>query len=902
MAESSSVNHRSSRSSAGPSRKIQTESATPILLRLVDWGLLATLFTVPFAFGGRSPLGQLCLVACVGWLTIAWSLHQIRNPKQQWVSTWSYLMLLAGIGLATLQIVSLPQETLAWLSPQHAKILPLWQGGTGNLELLGIWSTLSLTPADTRSALITIVAYSLLFVITVQRIRSVNDAERMLRWVAGISVAMAVFGLAQYFTSDGKYYWFIQHYQIATEKVPLGAFPNRNHFAQFLALGIAPLLVYILSLLNQHTPRKFGQKKRAGSEDRSDIALRIGIGIVALAVVGFTLLFSLSRGGMLALATSTVVCVAALYCKRAVSGRNAAVIASVVVLIGSFVAMHGSEKIANRLDNWETTGRQEIWEANAKVAADFPLLGTGIGSQRFAHKMHWDHPEQAVECGHAESSLVQITSECGLVGISLVAILILTCFGWCIRGLRQSRDSRSTLALAAVLASLAASLIHSAFDVVWHIPGIMVSVVVLAACACRLFQMTRLPQTTKNPATETLQETTFSRVWAVRLCAGVAMIVAALGTGWAIETTAPRMMAESVHLEYLQLAHTPREEQSETDSPLKTLERRMALLERAVELSPENSDLQTHLAFHYFSVFEMRQLENENPMSAAQIQEAVIASEFASTKEMQVWLDRAIGENAQLLTRSLFHAKRALSLCPLQPSPYVHLADLGFLETPTASASSQYLAQARLVHPTNAYVRFASGRNAWLDGDPEQAIEHWKVSFRQSNHFRQRIVATMSENLSARFLLDNFDFDWRALGELKQHYQSLENEEQLRVVLAAHARGAIQRGKSEPGRKSARYWLAACDSLELLERSDLAERCLVKAHRAAPHSFDVRYQYGNWLLKRERFAEAAEHLTWCARRRPSDKNVVRLAETAVKAKFQFADSSTSRYSSRTVRQ
>jgi tetratricopeptide (TPR) repeat protein len=312
--------------------------------------------------------------------------------------------------------------------------------------------------------------------------------------------------------------------------------------------------------------------------------------------------------------------------------------------------------------------------------------------------------------------------------------------------------------------------------------------------------------------------------------------------------------------------------------------------------------LQRHLAFHCFSVFELRQFDSENPMSAGQIQEAVIASEFASTKEMQAWLDLAIGENAQLLTRSLYHAKRALSLCPLHPSAYVHLADLGFLENPRSSASSQYLAQARIVHPTNAYVQFTSGRNAWMAGETEQAIEHWRVSFRQSNYYRQRIVEATSESLSATFLLENFDFDWKALEELKQHYQTLDNAEQLRIVLTAHARGSIDRGRSESGRKAAPYWLAACDSMELLERSDLAERCLVKAHRAAPHSFDVRYQYGKWLLQRERFAEAAEHLSWCARRRPNDTNVIRVAESAVKAKIQYADSSSSRYSSSSARQ
>ena len=53
---------------------------------------------------------------------------------------------------------------------------------------------------------------------------------------------------------------------------------------------------------------------------------------------------------------------------------------------------------------------------------------------------------------------------------------------------RRSGAQRSLLCFAAIVPALAASLLHSLVDFVWYVPGLMVVVVVLAACACRLWQ------------------------------------------------------------------------------------------------------------------------------------------------------------------------------------------------------------------------------------------------------------------------------------------------------------------------------------------------------------------------------------------------------------------------------
>ena len=154
-----------------------------------------------------------------------------------------------------------------------------------------------LTPAATR-AVDLFLAYSLLFLITIQRIRAVDDVERLLRWIAFAAVLMAIFGLVQFFASNGKFFWFYEHPYSKTNDIVKGGFTNRNHFAHFLALGVGPLVWWI-----QHAWRQ--QRKHSGcqfaqhSHEISSFRITEGFRILAFSIVMFAVLLSLSRGGAL---------------------------------------------------------------------------------------------------------------------------------------------------------------------------------------------------------------------------------------------------------------------------------------------------------------------------------------------------------------------------------------------------------------------------------------------------------------------------------------------------------------------------------------------------------------------------------------------------------------------------
>jgi len=293
---------------------VENRQLDQLLLQIVDVGLAGCIFLVPLMMGGRQALGQLALVTLAVAVAVVWMIRETLREQSCWRHSHTVWLLAAGVALLALQIVPLPAGLLSWLAPKTTELLPLWSGEADPAAAMGTWSCISLTPAATRSALPLFLAYGLLFVVTLQRIRGPEDVERFLRWIALSAVMMAGFGLLQLLAGNGKFFWFYEHPFSDTFDVAKGSFTNRNHFAHFLALGVGPLIWWLQQGLAE-------KRRRGGSFDRSTGKLHGSTGelhggqqasvyrSVALGVVLFAGLLSLSRGGVVAIFVAAAVVV-----------------------------------------------------------------------------------------------------------------------------------------------------------------------------------------------------------------------------------------------------------------------------------------------------------------------------------------------------------------------------------------------------------------------------------------------------------------------------------------------------------------------------------------------------------------------------------------------------------------
>ena len=881
--------HKESSSRATESSSSERNIADYWSRQFIDLALMASVFVVPCVLGGRIAWGQLALAASAVVAASAWTAGLLFGKRPTWSVTWVEPLLLGVIGLGLLQITPLPPALLNMLSPRVHTLLPLWSAAADASNPFGEWQTLSLNVGETRSALVVGLSYMLLFYVATQRIQRIRDVERMLRWVASASAGMALFGLAQWLTNNGKFFWFYEYPLTDTWHRLKGAFTNRNHFAQFLVLGCGPLLWWIMQLLDERkaSSARFGRTSTAAVNNDTLLA---GL-LVALGVVVFAAFFTLSRGGMLALVVSLVVMLGALFRIGVLSGRVMTAMLGITLIAGSLFAMLGYEKVTKRLDNWESDSRLEIWQANLQIARDFPLFGTGLGSHAETYPLYYDPPFSDSEFTHAENSYLQIASESGVLGLGLALLSVLCVAQWCVRSLRATNHRRVRVLAAAITASLTANALHAGFDFLWYVPGLMTVVLLLVACARRLDQLA-LADVTDRAVSSTERE----RGSAQPVTRGLGLLTGAAVTCIAIWMT-PRLTqainAEPAWFTYLTLvrAQNPEEqgttanddvdEDQSEPAVLERFKRRIAALSQTAKLNPASARAHLRLASAYLTAFEHLQKSSDNPMSLAQLRDAALANQFDSVEAMREWLNRAIGVNLKYLEAASKHSLKALRLCPLQGQGYVQLAELQFLNDLDPQHPKEFLKQAQLVRPFSAQVQFVIGREALTGGRLEEALECWKEAFHTSRSYQDQILDQLVGTAPVDLILKSLEPNVDELERLEVRYRE-HSEAEYVVVVQAYA-NALKLDAEQPEclRPIDRILTAAVAYARINDLTQ-ADLCFRKAIEKDRGSLQARRGYGVFLYQQQQFSRAAEHLQWCSRMIPTDDSLRRLAEDATK--------------------
>ncbi len=907
-----------------------------LLTRIIDGGLAGCIFVVPLLLGGRHPLGQLVLVALAVTIALAWVTRQLLRDKGAWRHSAAEPVLLAGVALLLLQVIPLSPGLLTSLSPHLAEILPMWSPAAESAFTVGTWSTISLTPAATRDGLVLFLSYGLLFLVTVQRIRGVDDVERLLRWSALSAVAIAGFGLVQLLTTNGKFFWFYEHPFSTTYRTAKGCFSNRNHFAHFLALGIGPLIWWLQDSLRRKTSRGtsgFGVESTQSGWSGAGTGLR-GL---ALAVVFFAVLLSFSRGGAAVMLLAVAICGAVCYRASALGPRFLGGLAAVGVMIGALLSVFGYEPVANRLDDLtagsvealdEQGGRRTIWAAVIKAIPDFAVLGSGVGSHMEVNPMYLEE-SNPTEFTHAENGPLQVGLETGAAGLTLLAAGLIICAWWCVVGLRTAVSSRLLLCMGAVSAGLAVSVAHSLCDFVWYVPACMAMATILAACACRLCQLAR-HEAGAQAATVAVPR---------HLVLAKAAVLVAIG-GWMVISRIGPVPAEphwdSYRIEAL-AAQEPQPLQADAEQVVSEEEHNASMqaaakrtifrLEQVVDWNDSHARARLRLAAAYLRLFDLIQQSPtaKNAMALAQIRDAAIQSRFRFCEEaerrkvsprevLSEWLSQAVGEHSRYLQLALQHTRRGLALCPLQGEGYLYLAELSFLETARPSAKQIYVDQALKVRPRDGTVLFTAGKEAWMVGDHQKGIEFWQRSFHSGRVHQQQIAAALvgsfpheARPTEVAFIMETFQPDLFALKILEHRYRLLaqvdqlpqfapseqaagfSRTDQLRQLQQHYAQVAESQATDLDNEEAGETWLLLQRLHRDLGQGPRSLECGRNALRFDPSNQLVRHRLVANLIEQQYYVEAEEHLRWLLSRKPGNKTIQKRLQSVVKKRVGGQD-------------
>jgi hypothetical protein len=459
---------------------------------------------------------------------------------------------------------------------------------------------------------------------------------------------------------------------------------------------------------------------------------------VALVAAILAVFLSLSRGGIAALFV-TVMVMAAIYVRaKLIDAKYGWGALAIGLLMIGLLSLYGYERVSQELstltrgslDAMDSEGaRRNIWQANLLAIQAGGAFGSGAGSHKVIYPLYL--PDSVpFEYSHAENGYLQIATETGYVGVLLLAVLLVICGLWCFTCLLRLTADQDQIWFGATAGGLAASLAHSLVDFVWYVPACMSVTVVLSAIALRLSQLAKSADSTS--CWRVLPRARWAELSVASLLAGAWSIHTFSGPaiGSVYWDRYMRLSASNSELTEQQWSELVARDESSDDhnqAPLNDL--MIGQLERVAKWNPDYARAHLRLAAKYITKFELLQLQAENAMSRAQIQDAVRASRFKSQHELDAWLNAAFGANIEWLRRAATEARHAVSLSPLQGEGYLYLADLSFLDIRDAARAESYVEQALRVRPYDSDVHYSIGNRAWQKGDIATALEHWRTCF-----------------------------------------------------------------------------------------------------------------------------------------------------------------------------
>lgn len=838
-------------------------------------GLAASIFVIPLLLGGARPAGHIALLILSFATGAAWLLSRAGAESPEWKWLGVEMLVLAAAALVAIQLVPLPDEWLEAISPRLVEVLPLWSG-EGNESGLGRWHTISVAPAETLNCLVTYAAYTVLFLVAAQRLSSTGDAQRIMRWIAAAVVGQAVFGLLQFFLSNGKFFWFYLHPYVSTADEVHGSFINRNHTAHFLALGMGPLLMLALGEPATRAGRNGFSSSSTSLAALARPAAWAGVGCVVLASA-----LTMSRGGLLALGAAAVVFMVA---SRQTRRRQTAVlpVAGVIALgVGAAMFVPGAERVEHRLATVASLdvdqvdqglARRRIWETVASAIPDFPVLGAGLGTMRPVYPMYFDERDERLEYTTADNGYLELALEAGLPGLILVVAALALLVSRCLSGTSFARTPEQAACLAAALAGVAASAVHALVESNWFIPGCMMLLIPLAASGIALSAGAG-----RDGAARPIRVP--RPVW------GAAAVCLAASLYLAVPIKQARLQDAAAWKLLDPLTTDTRASASASLDPGEWRQQ----LDGVSELSSCNPQTHLALAGQYLQLFEELQRSSANPMTLTEIRETVTAAEFESSDEINEWLQRAFAGNAECLHLAQRHAARCVELCPLEGRAYTFLAELCFINGQDAEFRERLIRQSGLVRPYDGQVLFATGQFEFQRGDMESALRHWRSAYHRSRIWEAAVTNSLIHIMPVESFLSEFQPDWMALRHLRHRLKDSGHPE-YRLVVRRLAEATVERAETVEPDEAAELLVEAYQEYVELDEPDAALQCVLAAVQRQPASYDAHLRAGQCLHTQQRYSDAVRELRWCLRRRPNDQLTSELLRTAIESESLEAPS------------
>lgn len=452
------------------------------------YAYLVLLVWLPLPLGSNRPWAEMLFEIWIALLSLFWirefHLNRVVINKVFQSAKWVIWLLVIWLIYLIFQMIPLPASFRLILSPESVAIYQ--QAGIAD------WGSLSLLPYETLLFWLKSLAYASLFALT---LLLVNSKYRLV--ILGYTLLLSAVFQAFYgsiMTLSGlEYGFFIQKY--AYVGFATGTFVNRNHLAGYLEMLSA---VGIGLLMATSSTKEHGRTWRHRIRNllhlmlSQKLLLRLMLAMMVIALVltrsrmgnaGFFI--SMMVAGLITLAIFRIQTSSFGEMFKRDETKSAVILIVSLLVIDMFIvgAWFGVDKLADRIAQSSLendAGRVEVSINTLNLLKDYPIVGAGAGGFHVVYaRYRGDGIAQYYD--HAHEDYLELISDVGVVGISLLGLIVLTSFGAALKALYRRRDRLLRgMAFASIMATIAI-LIHSTVDFNLQIPANAATFMVMLA-------------------------------------------------------------------------------------------------------------------------------------------------------------------------------------------------------------------------------------------------------------------------------------------------------------------------------------------------------------------------------------------------------------------------------------
>ncbi|NQT68036.1 MAG: O-antigen ligase family protein [Desulfobacteraceae bacterium] len=377
------------------------------------------------------------------------------------------------------QTIPLPENIVRFISPGAVvvgqKSLPATEALVAASPAYQ-WFSLASYAYPVQQSMLRWIAYGLFFWGLAQTLNSQKRIELAIFIILVTGCFEALYGMIQSFSGSGHIWWFKKNSYI---KIVSGTFINRNHFAGLMGMSLLLMAGFAAALATRGNKRPvtFGGKatfKERFTETllgRPQLFKRIFI-VFSGSVIGMGLVFSASRGGMIAVAAGMLV-MGLLFLVRKKHRRKGFVVVLLFVIICVYALKIGADYPLERFKTFNTAfdARKRYVQKTLEMFDDYRTAGVGVGNFKYVYPKYQAAADKNFHIEYANNDWIQFMSEAGVVGFGLLLIGMFYYIYLTVKIWSKRNDSFAVCVGMVPLVVMVSMAVHSSCDFNFHIPA-----------------------------------------------------------------------------------------------------------------------------------------------------------------------------------------------------------------------------------------------------------------------------------------------------------------------------------------------------------------------------------------------------------------------------------------------